>query len=709
MKHNTHKTILICLGLALFQALTFVGLQAWMTGRLCFPLDDSFIHLQYGKQIARGYFYAYQDGAAPTTGETSFLYAHLLAAGYFAGLRGIGLIFWAHAIAFVSVTAIFYLLRQLGGYLFAPWVGWTTVALVFFSGYLAWGFWSGMEIALFTALLLWVLYLALLARFDWLFWAMGLLALCRPEGGIVSLAILGMMVFDKPRPTLQKRRLFIILASFFFLAALITPNFANWLATGRMTGNSLLAKSLLYSPIMSFSQKMGAIAENLGAILLYLTGGLTPQWGEFIFPGLLIFSILGLLAIWKCGKRGYASLLALPLAAVLLAIATLEVWSLHSFRYLIAYTPLLTLLAIGGIHFLASQADALGLRLGYAVMAIFLLFTLSYYPEWMKRFATQATTIYEKQIQTAEWMGRNLPSHSHVAINDAGAIAYYGDFPILDLVGLVSNQTTIAYRLGEGGLYEKLEDLPSPQHPRYAAVFPSWFEELAKKYDIFHEPLAVFHDPFNPMFEKRIYHVNWDYAGMEDRPREATLQQNWVVKDSLDVASRESETSHQYQWENRDGSFPKIPVPFRRNFGYHDEIDKRWPGIENEQEELIPLMKEQGILKNYDIVDAGRRVTKEESFILYNLTPHREAYLIMRTCDGVGEYETFTYRMQVLADGIYLGDWTVSETPWNWVESVFTIPSDIVKSDSLQLKIRNMGTPHFAYFDSFYYWICQKK
>ena len=192
------------------------------------------------------------------------------------------------------------------------------------------------------------------------------------------------------------------------------------------------------------------------------------------------------------------------------------------------------------------------------------------------------------------------------------------------------------------------------------------------------------------------------------RTRKSSLQPDWVVKDSLDVGSLLSEKMHQYSLQNRDDHFPKIPVPFRRNFGYHNEIEQQWPGMKNEQQNLIPKLKENGILNQYDIVDAGRRITGEETFTFSNLEPGKDAWLILRTCDSIGDFDHFQYRMQAFGNDVYLGDWQMGTTPWNWIESSLRIPAQIIEKPNLTIRIRNLGTLKFAYYDSYYYWICQQ-
>ena len=64
--------LLICVLLAVMQGVIFTGVQVWLSGNLSFPLDDAFIHLQYGKQIALGHYYAYQNTAAASNRRNEF-------------------------------------------------------------------------------------------------------------------------------------------------------------------------------------------------------------------------------------------------------------------------------------------------------------------------------------------------------------------------------------------------------------------------------------------------------------------------------------------------------------------------------------------------------------------------------------------------------------------------------------------------------------
>ncbi len=725
------KIICFCLLMAFLQGSLFVGTQLALTGTPSSPLDDTYIHLQYAKQIAQGHYFQYQEGEPVTSGETSFLYAHILAIGYLIGFHGSGLLVWAYLIAWLSVSAILYFLIQVGKNLSFPLAGWGAAVMIFCSGSLAWAFWSGMEIALFTSLLFLVYYLLLQRELspDKIWIVMGLLILCRPEGGIVVLTILLITVIyfflypkkfifteNKQSKSLSiedKLRLFNF-PFLFFIASIIGPFFFYFLTTGRMTSNSLLAKSLLYNPIMTAYEKLIEIVSNLGEIVLFFFGHptVTPMISEYVVPGTILFALCGLVGlVFLVDKKNiwYSLIFGVPLFVVLIAVSTLEVWPLHNYRYLLPYLCLFIFLGFIGIETLFRFIKISDSMPVVAIFIVAILLQISYIPAWAGRFAKNALTIYEKQIQTAKWINQFLPGDHPIAINDAGALAYFGQRKIYDLVGLVTSNTTVVYRMGEGGLYESYNHIPEEIRPNYAVVFPTWFEQSAVIYDIFHQPLVTFPDPFDHTFGKTVYRINWNYMGMEENPREATLEEDWIVKDSLDVADIWSEDDHRYRFHLQGNEFPKIPIPFRRNFGYHEEIDKLWPGFEDEQEELIPLLREKGILNRFDIVDAGRRIDGDEQFMMGNLEPEKPAYLIMRTCYGMGEHYQFTYRMGVFVNDIYLGEWKVSGSSWNWYEPVFTIPKNMIKDEYIRIRIKNLGSRFFPFYGSYYYWICQEK
>ncbi len=282
------KRLGVCFVLALTQGTMLVGVQAIVTGTISFPLDDSYIHMQYARQIAGGSYFQYQDGDPVSGGATSFLYVHLLAIGYLIGFRNSLLHIWAMGIALISLTSVLYSLIRLGEILNRTFAGKAALALAVSSGVLAWGMWSGMEIALFAALLLIVFQVTLPPdpKIPRLLFFCGWLTLCRPEGMIVAIVVLSIVLFQSFLHRTQSYpwiSIKFLLSLLFFLSTLLVPSLYFRLVTGSWRGNGLLSKSLLHNPVMTGWEMGWGFLNNLKGIVFF-------YWGDSIFRFVNLYS-----------------------------------------------------------------------------------------------------------------------------------------------------------------------------------------------------------------------------------------------------------------------------------------------------------------------------------------------------------------------------------------------------------------------------------
>ena len=150
-------------------------------GRLGLPLDDSFIYFQYARQAAQGYFLEYNTGSLPTAGASSILYMLLLIPGFWLGIEGIWIVVYALVLGFVLLGLSAQLLLLIGRRLDGQFSGWVASLLFLFCGPLLWGYFSGMEIGLFSFSILLTLYLYLIGDSK-IPLAASLMVLARPEG-----------------------------------------------------------------------------------------------------------------------------------------------------------------------------------------------------------------------------------------------------------------------------------------------------------------------------------------------------------------------------------------------------------------------------------------------------------------------------------------------------------------------------------------------
>jgi hypothetical protein len=109
-----------------YVAAAFYGYMLLQTrGQWSAPLDDVFIHFDYGRSFARGYPFQWSEGNGYSSGNTSLTYPLVLGVGSWLGLRELDLMAWAAGIACLGVLGFLYLGRHLlgqrhGG--LAPWV-----------------------------------------------------------------------------------------------------------------------------------------------------------------------------------------------------------------------------------------------------------------------------------------------------------------------------------------------------------------------------------------------------------------------------------------------------------------------------------------------------------------------------------------------------------------------------------------------------------
>src|SRR5687768_1012599 len=87
-------------GMALVALATFLFGLWGAGGKLAPPLDDTFIHFQYARQLTAGHPFEYNTGDPPSSGASSFIYPFLLAPAYLLGLDGQKPLLYADALNF---------------------------------------------------------------------------------------------------------------------------------------------------------------------------------------------------------------------------------------------------------------------------------------------------------------------------------------------------------------------------------------------------------------------------------------------------------------------------------------------------------------------------------------------------------------------------------------------------------------------------------
>src|SRR5919107_102246 len=476
MKHSAGPVVV--LALAVLVGCLFVGTNLYYNRgdfsangvNISAPLDDTFIHLQYGRQIGDGEWFRYNYGDPVSTGASSFLYVLVLGAAHFLGFAGDGLLGFAIILGaglFALAALMGYELgRRLAGERAGLWSG----ALIAANGAFAWGATSGMEVALFSVLLLGTLlaFLRELSSGRFLLTPIlaALAALTRPEGLLFAWVITGVVVFvlirdfRKSRPYSLRSSLAVLYA-FLPIAAGVAQYMFYTIATGSSVQNGVLAKSLLYEPVFYPTEFLDAVFQNLTKLSLIVLTGLEP--GNYLFPGTILFCVLGTmyLALEDARYRMFAvaSGTALVLAMSSTAILGLPgAWGWHHYRYLLPFFPPVLVFAVVGFYSLRSLTRNTWLPEALASFAI--LCSLLSLPVWAATTGGNSLQIKEQQVSVGYWIRENLPPGASVGVNDAGAMRYYGGHRTVDLIGLTTNGLALPTRNGVGSLYETLEKMP---------------------------------------------------------------------------------------------------------------------------------------------------------------------------------------------------------------------------------------------------------
>ena len=450
---------------ALLTLAVYLAREHAIAGAPGFPLDDSWIHLHFARNIAEGAGFSYNPGR-PVAGSTAPLWTLLLAA--VALVAGPSLL-TAKAVGVATTISAALVLRRVG----LAWglggpVALTAAVLLVWSGPVVWGALSGMEVSLAALLVSGALLAHVRGRLLATAVLISLAPLARPEACV----LIPLFVLAAPI-TIRRVVVFSVVA-----AAVLTPSILFSLATvGAPIPATAAAK--IEGGLIGW---LSGVHENafrtwidrpwhfLAAWLWWL--GMTHWFLPLaVVPGIVVG--------WR--RKGRA--LGVPALALLLhplAMALLAPYRDPGFqegRYSIHLLPL-ALLVLG-----VAVAEVTATRRRVALSA-FLAVALVTLPSAATRYAWGVQNINAMQVHLGRWLDRNVPRSARLAVNDVGAIAYFSRREVTDLMGLVTPDVLPYRRRGEPGVIEYVQDTC----PDYVVVFPAWFPGLTARRDMI-EPI----------------------------------------------------------------------------------------------------------------------------------------------------------------------------------------------------------------------------
>lgn len=437
-----------------------------------FPLDDSWIHQVYARNLAERGEWAFVPGQ-PSAASTAPLYTVLLAAGY---LIGLPYALWTHLLGIVALAIAGMLGARLSDRLSPgePVTSFLTGAALVTAFHLIWAAASGMETMLFST---WTLALI------WLTWrefddrsaanthvmmrgavfggAAALATLTRPEGAALA-GICGLVLLIPGYGS--DRRTFVLWgsgAALGFFILILPYLLLNLELTGGLLPATADAKYAQHAPLL----EIAFFRRFLTMLIPVLVGG------QFLLlPGAVYF-IYSTLRRSRQDRRHLSHLLPALWVVALVALyaARLPAAYQHG-RYVMPAMPSVIVMGIVGTAWLvkAGHSSAAGRVLSrsnaLAAAAAFVYFGCILGPNI---FRQDVRIIEEEMVAPARWIASTIPLGELLAVHDIGAVGYFAPRPILDIAGLVSPEVIPIVR-DEQALWELLQS----RDARYLMAFP---------------------------------------------------------------------------------------------------------------------------------------------------------------------------------------------------------------------------------------------
>jgi hypothetical protein len=460
----------------------YLSVELKQNGEPGFPLDDSWIHLTFARNLTRGWGFAYNHGE-PVAGSTAPLWTFILALFHVFTRNATVMVVIAKLLgaAFLFASAVF-AFRIAARVADSEWTGLAAGLAVATLGPMGWAMMSGMEVTLSVALTLAGIYYYLRFRTGWLStlaWILfGLAAWARPE----SLLLAAFAALDSLlRRFALKQRLAFWRGFGIWLAIILAWLGFNYSLSGSPFPLTYLAKAGMTSlftavAIGSFPQLKELLTVGAPS---YFTGFCVHLWRANPVLCLLVpVGLVGLVA--SAFRRRHDGGFLIPLAVLgyvpLIGLVSPSFGAaFQSGRYIGNVTALAAVAAVIGVAYvwrwIRHPATRLGVAVALSALAVFNAVTVS--AATVRNTTRAEWSINRMQVALGHWLADNTPAGATLACNDVGAIGYFADRRIFDLVGLVTREF-IRYRPDRAGFMAFFRDWK----PDFLVIFPAAYPGL---------------------------------------------------------------------------------------------------------------------------------------------------------------------------------------------------------------------------------------
>lgn len=455
------RSVIFCI-VALVVVLLYVGRAG--EG---YPLDDSWIHQVYGRNLADYGEWAFIPDE-PSAASTAPLYTVFLATGYVLGVSHFA---WTHLLGGIALalTGIIGASMTERVSVEKAWTPLLAGLAIILAWHLIWASVSGMEtmlFSMFTLLLMWLAWRELDDRSTELThialrggafgFVTSLAMLTRPEGVMLAGFIGLIMLIVHPQGSRRNVMFWGIGAIAGFIVLMVPYVIQNLQLTGGLlpaTSDAKYAQHAIIIKQKTYFQR-----------LIIMTAPIIAGGQLILLPGIIQY-VSQRVRDFRTNPRNLLHLAPLIWSVSLIALyaARLPAGYQHG-RYVIPILPSLILMGVVGIsHLIVTTNDderdfAIGrlLSRGVALSAVgaFAYFGLILGHEV---YANDVAIINQEMVAVAQWVDTNIPPEELLAVHDIGAIGYFASRPIVDIAGLISPDV-IPFIDDEESLWEYLEE-----------------------------------------------------------------------------------------------------------------------------------------------------------------------------------------------------------------------------------------------------------
>ncbi len=444
-----------------------------------FPLDDPWIHLQFAKNLHDYGSFSYYKDEIVTAGSTSPLYTLLLALGFFVTSNEMLLSYILGTAFLLGAASYFFKIISLSS---DARIAALSPLLLLLEPRMQWAALSGMETTLFICLLLASLYYYQAKKSLSFGIASGLLIWSRPEAVILFIAIAidtAYHILWMRTQTSKKKNSVVEKPS-------VEKPSLSWLKRGGVILAGFAIAYVVFHLVLS-----GSVLPNTFSAKLKYYGGANSGFPLEVFSFLteghmlpiVILALLGVGALAVSMARRLPQIVLVPLlfsVGMFLAYWWKLPYLYQQGRYMMPVIPFILLLATAGIEWvvaMGAQAFKKSARENFLMYgSAFLTLILSVQfgiGSWnmMPAYAEMCKYISDRQVRTARWLKEHTPENAIVGTHDIGAIGFYSNRKLADMVGLVSPEAI------EGiGSLEKLNQFLLNKQVTHLALVRDWFE-----------------------------------------------------------------------------------------------------------------------------------------------------------------------------------------------------------------------------------------